>query len=304
MMDDQIAAAAGLIRRGEVVAFPTETVFGLGANALDAGAVAKIYRIKERPPTSPLIVHVDSLEMARKLVIEWSAAANELARRWWPGPLTIVLKKSHVIPDVVTAGLQTVGLRMPAHPVALKLIGAAGVPIAAPSANPFTRLSPTRAQHVRELLGGKVALVLDGDPPEVGIESTVISLADPQPSLLRPGMIPRAELEEVLGPVRVAGVQRGAHASPGLHERHYRPRTPVILGDPPRAGRGAYLYRTSPCGIADSIRMPAEPGPYGARLYEELHSADAKGYDWIAIEPPPEHPAWEGIADRLRRASR
>jgi L-threonylcarbamoyladenylate synthase len=303
-MTHQLQRAAELIRAGQVVAFPTETVYGLGANALDAAAVARIFEIKGRPATSPLIVHVDSVTMARGLASEWPASADELVRRWWPGPLTVVLKKTSAVPDIVTADLPTVGLRMPSHPVALALIRAAGVPLAAPSANLFTKLSPTRAQHVRDALGNQVALVLDGDPPEVGIESTVVSLAESYPMLLRPGMVSRNELEEVLGPLRTVDTQHGAHQSPGLHERHYQPRTPVILGAPPSKGKGLYLFRTTPSPYCHSVQMPGTPDAFAAKLYEALHDADAEGFDWIAVEPPPEDPAWEGIEDRLRRAAR
>jgi L-threonylcarbamoyladenylate synthase len=195
--------AAALIRGGGLVAFPTETVYGLGANAFDAAAVARIFTAKGRPRQSPLIVHVDSIEMARTLVLEWPDTADRLARRYWPGPLTLVLPKRPSIPDIVTAGLATVGLRVPSHPLALALIRAAGVPIAAPSANPFTGLSPTTAEHVRQSLGDAVDLVLDGGPAMVGIESTVLSLAGAEPLLLRPGVIPLPEIESLIGPVRI-----------------------------------------------------------------------------------------------------
>ncbi|HVX66855.1 MAG TPA: L-threonylcarbamoyladenylate synthase, partial [Bryobacteraceae bacterium] len=204
--------AAELIRAGRLVAFPTETVYGLGANALDAGAVARIFAVKARPSTSPLIVHVASLEAARELAAEWPEEAGALGRRYWPGPLTLVLPKKPQIPDIVTAGIGTVGLRVPAHPVALALLQAAGVPIAAPSANRFMGLSPTSAAHVRESLGAGVDLVLDGGPTRVGIESTVLSLVGGTPVLLRPGMIPLEELEAVVGPIAVAGT-----AGPGSH---------------------------------------------------------------------------------------
>jgi L-threonylcarbamoyladenylate synthase len=288
-----------LIRAGGIVAFPTETVYGLGANALDAAAVARIFAVKGRPRQSPLIVHVDSIEMARALVLEWPDAADRLARRYWPGPLTLVLPKQPPIPDIVTAGLDTVGLRMPAHPLALALIRAAGVPIAAPSANPFTGLSPTTAEHVRQSLGDAVDLVLDGGPSAVGIESTVLSLAGAEPALLRPGVIPLPEIESLIGRVRIAeGVATGAHASPGMHPRHYRPRTPLVLlaaGDPAPTGRGEWL-RLGP-------EMPAEPAAYAAGLYAALHRLDARGLDWIAVERPPDTPEWAGILDRLTRAS-
>src|SRR5580704_15602402 len=204
-----VAHAAGLIRAGKLVAFPTETVYGLGANALDPAAVERIFAAKGRPKTSPLIVHVDSIEMARGLAAVWPVEAETLARRYWPGPLTLVLPKRAAVPDIVTAGLPTVGLRMPAHPLALELIRAAGVPIAGPSANRFTELSPTAASHVPEALAD---YVLDGGPARVGIESTVLWLADApvgqpggQPMLLRPGVIPLPDLEALIGPIRIAG---------------------------------------------------------------------------------------------------
>ncbi|MGO4881218.1 MAG: L-threonylcarbamoyladenylate synthase [Bryobacteraceae bacterium] len=291
--------AAELIRSGGLVAFPTETVYGLGANALNAAAVARIFAAKGRPRESPLIVHVDSIEMARTLVTEWPDAANRLADRYWPGPLTLVLPKQPSIPDIVTAGLATVGLRVPSHPLALALIRAAGVPIAAPSANPFTGLSPTTAGHVRQALGSAVDLVLDGGPSTVGIESTVLSLAGPEPLLLRPGVIPLPEIEALIGPVRIAALPAaGAHASPGMHAKHYRPRTPLLLlscHDPTPAGRGARLRL--------GREMPADPVAYAAALYAALHRLDAQNLDWIAVERPPGTPEWAGIVDRLTRAA-
>jgi L-threonylcarbamoyladenylate synthase len=291
----EIVRAAALICAGELVAFPTETVYGLGANALNPDAVDKIFGAKGRPPGSPLIVHVSSVEMARGLVREWPERAEKLARIFWPGPLTLVLLKQPHVPDRLTAGLDTVGIRIPANPIAQALIREAGVPIAAPSANLFTELSPTTAQHVRDSLGDRVAMVLDGGRTTVGIESTVISLANSDAILLRPGMVTRQDIEAVIGPVQVLGaVVEGAHASPGLHKRHYSPKTPLILleaGQLPPSGRGICL------------QMPAEPREYAAVLYERLHEADAQGWDWIAIEQPPSTEEWSAIRDRLERAS-
>ena len=213
-----ISEAADIIRAGGLVAFPTETVYGLGANALDPAAVQKIFEMKGRPETSPLIVHVASVEMAREIVAEWPPLAEELARQWWPGPLTLVLPKKSIVPDIVTAGLPTVGVRMPNHPVALALIEEAGVPVAAPSANRFTGLSPTTAEHVRAVFGN-VLPVLDGGSCTVGIESTVVAIEDGKLKLLRPGMISLGEIEQ-------AAAQAGAaHPAPGMHEKHYSPRT-------------------------------------------------------------------------------
>ena len=295
---EELARAAQRIREGQLVAFPTETVYGLGANALDAAAVRHIFELKGRPATSPLIVHVDSVEMARSLVLEWPDLADELARRHWPGPLTMVLPKRTVVPDDVTAGLPTVGIRIPAHPVALDLIRAARLPIAAPSANRFTALSPTTAQHVRDAFGDAV-MVLDGGPTQVGIESTVISLAGPEPVLLRPGMIPFAELR------RVSAEGSESHPSPGMHERHYSPRTPVILVDGALPeGRVAYLWLNRHMAAAKSVKMPGSPDGYAAALYSALHELDREGWDVIAVERPPAGIEWAGILDRLIRASK
>ncbi len=303
---EEIAAAAQCIRAGLLVAFPTETVYGLGANALDPEAVARIYEAKKRPATSPLIVHVASVEQAQGLVCSWPDAAERLAREFWPGPLTLVLPKTSAIPDIVTAGLPTVGIRMPDHPVALALIREAGVPIAAPSANPFTRLSPTRPDHLDESLRGAVAVVLEGGPARVGIESTVLSLAGPRPALLRPGAVSRLELEKRIGPVEEAGRISGPHPAPGMQPRHYAPRTRLVLvreGRLPVEGRGAYLWREHPAETVRSVRMPEDPKAYAASLYDTLHRLDGEGLDWIAVEEPPEAPEWSAVRDRLRRAS-
>jgi L-threonylcarbamoyladenylate synthase len=290
-----IAHAAALIRAGKLVAFPTETVYGLGANALDPAAVERIFQAKNRPRHSPLIVHVASVEMARHYAADWPAQAERLANRYWPGPLTLVLAKIPEIPDIVTAGLPTVGLRVPAHPVALELIREAGVPIAAPSANRFTELSPTAAQHIHESLA---EFVLDGGPAHVGIESTVLSLAGP-PTLLRPGMIPLPDIEALIGPVRVAeALTDSPHPAPGMHARHYRPKTPLLLlqtNDAPPSGQGAWLRL--------GREMPSDPAAYAAALYEVLHRLDRQGLEWIAVERPPETPEWAGVLDRLTRAA-
>jgi L-threonylcarbamoyladenylate synthase len=292
---DQIVRAAEIIRAGGLVAFPTETVYGLGANALDAEAVKRIYAAKNRPFASPLIVHVDGPAMARTLTEAWPGLAEELARAFWPGPLTVVLKKAAIVPDVVTANLDSVGIRMPKHDVALKLIQLAGVPIAAPSANRFTEISPTTAQHVFQSLGEAVDLILDGGPTQVGIESTVVSLRRHPPVVLRPGMIGLHDLERVTGLHWDREVDT-PHVveSPGQHPRHYAPRTRFYVleeGMTPAEGRGRV------------IDMPHDSAEYAARLYAELHKADSEGWDWIAVRKPPATREWDGIRDRLKRAS-
>jgi len=306
-MSYSVTQAAQLIREGKLVAFPTETVYGLGANALDPQAVARIYRAKGRPSTSPLIVHVDSVESARALVLDWPEKADLLAKRYWPGPLTLVLPKQPRVPDIVTAGLPTVAVRMPSHPVALELIRAAGVPIAAPSANPFSELSPTEAGHVAHGLGPAVDCVLDAGASPVGIESTVLSLAADPPLLLRPGMVSQAEIEALIGPVVMSGrIEDEAHPSPGMRKKHYCPSTALLLvsdGHLPSQGRGAYLWIRHAAPAARSVAMPSGAAEYAAALYRTLHELDQEGWDWIAVETPPDDVEWAGIADRLRRAS-
>lgn len=292
-----LSDAAARIQAGGLVAFPTETVYGLGANALDAAAVAKIFELKGRPRNSPLIVHVSSIEMAKQYAAEWPAVADDLARRYWPGPLTIVVKKSPAIPDIVTAGLGTVGLRMPAHDVALQLIELAGVPIAAPSANRFAHLSPTTAQHVADEFPD--VEIVDGGPCQVGIESTVVSVIGGELTLLRPGMIAIDDAGQAAKPV-------GAHPSPGLHERHYSPRTRLFLVDTPGElpdRKGAYLWWKKAGLTSCSRRLPRDPAGYAAELYDVLHQVDAENWPWIAVEKPPQTPEWSAILDRLRRAS-
>lgn len=283
-------------------------MYGLGANALDPAAIEKIYAAKGRPPTSPLIVHVDSIQMARSLVRQWPEKAELLARRFWPGPLTLVLPKQPKVPDQLTASLDTVGLRMPAHGIALALIREAGTPLAAPSANRFSELSPTTAQHVRDSLGDRVAMILDGGPTRVGIESTVLSLAGPEALLLRPGMVSRAQIEELIGPVKVLRetAKDAAHPSPGMHARHYSPNTLLVLvrgGRLPSSGRGAYLWMECAAGAKRNVEMPKEPDAYASVLYGVLHELDTQGWDWIAVEQPPADPAWDAIRDRLERAA-
>jgi L-threonylcarbamoyladenylate synthase len=293
--DAELQRAAELIRQGGLVAFPTETVYGLGANALDADAVRRIFEAKRRPWASPLIVHVGDESMARAVTSEWPAMARHLAREFWPGPLTMVLKKAPIVPDVVTANLDSVGVRMPSHPIALQLIRIAGVPIAAPSANQFSELSPTTADHVRESLGARVDLVLDGGPTTVGIESTVVSLHLKPPVVLRPGMITKEQVEQVTG-VQFENEMNLPEIieSPGQHPRHYAPRTPLVLlerGSQAPEGRGRVLV------------LSKNPNEFAAALYAELHKADGEGWDWIAIERPSDSPEWAGILDRLQRAT-
>jgi L-threonylcarbamoyladenylate synthase len=307
---DQLSHAAQLLREGKLVAFPTETVYGLGANALDAAAVERIFRAKGRPHSSPIIVHVSDYEMVKRVAAAWPETAKKLADQFWPGPLTLVLPKTPAVPDRVTASLPSVGVRMPAHSVALALIRAAQVPVAAPSANRFTHVSPTTAEHVRYSLGDRVDYILDGGTCTVGIESTVLSLAEDTPVLYRPGGISRRQIAEVIGPIATAkqAEETEAHASPGLHLRHYSPRTALILvanGKVPGEGSGAYLQLTHPPyrKVSELVTMPDNPAGYAAKLYGVLHALDARAYDWIAVDTPSLEAEWEAVLDRLHRAA-
>lgn len=309
-----IRRAAAVLRRGGLVAFPTETVYGLGASALDPAAVARIFAAKGRPSYNPLIVHVADADAARALAAEWSAAAERLAERFWPGPLTLVVPRRAEVPDAVTAGLGSVALRVPAHPVAHALLREAAIPVAAPSANRSTEVSPTTAAHVERSLGGRVELILDGGPTPVGIESTVVSLAGRLPTLLRPGTVSIEELRDAVGEVVLPAAGPGgaaARPSPGMLDRHYAPRAEVRLlgaGDaaPPGAegGRTAVLLiRGAAHPAGEVVRMPADAREYAARLYATLHRLDDEGFERILVELPPDTPEWAGVRDRLRRAA-
>jgi L-threonylcarbamoyladenylate synthase len=319
-----IEEAAQLLRAGRLVAFPTETVYGLGANALDAAAVQRIFVAKGRPSFNPVIAHVADADAARTLTTTWPDAAARLAEAFWPGPLTLVLPKRALVPDVVTAGLPAVGVRVPAHPVALALLRAAGVPIAAPSANRFTELSPTLAAHVARTLGDRVDLILDGGPTAVGIESTVLDLTGDAPTLLRPGTISSEQLAAVLGAAPLAA-QEPLHAdaprlAPGMVERHYAPRAAVWLFDaadrpqvaerlravPTRGRVGALLLAPWDAEPAPDLPlpMPVDPSAYARRLYAALHQLDDAACTIALVERPPDTPAWQGVRDRLARAAK
>lgn len=313
---------AQVLRGGGLVAFPTETVYGLGAHALDPAAVQRIYEAKGRPSYNPLIVHVADADAARALASAWPEEARRLAAAFWPGPLTLVLPKNDSIPDSVTAGLPSVALRVPAHPVAHALLREAGIPVAAPSANRSTGVSPTTAQHVARSLGGRVDVIVDGGPCPVGIESTVLSLAGPRPILLRPGTISVDDLRPVIGDIALPSAatdETAARPSPGMLDRHYAPRAVVRVV--PRDGRAramAQAAREVDAGmrigalllgdaddprIAPAVRMPDDPAGYASRLYAALHQMDDAGCDAILIDQPPDAPAWAGVRDRLRRAA-
>lgn len=312
--ETELASAVATLRAGGLVAFPTETVYGLGADASNAAAVRGIFALKGRPADHPLIVHVGDAGA----VMQWASHVPDVARdlmaRFWPGPLTLILPKHARVPDVVTGGQDSIGLRMPAHPVARQLLTAFGGGLAAPSANRFGHVSPTTAAHVREEFGDDAPPVLDGGACTVGVESTILSLVHATPVVLRPGGITPALLAEVLGFAPAFVADAGIRAS-GTLASHYAPATPVVLCDAgemaarlaqaDRAGKRAVLMSLGPArfsGVA-SVAMPRDATAYAHDLYATLRRLDTEGYEVILVESPPDMGAWQAVCDRLRRAA-
>lgn len=303
---DALAQAAARLRAGELVAFPTETVYGLGANARDPEAVARIFAAKGRPPSNPVIVHVADPNGAHAIVAEWPQTANTLAHAFWPGPLTLVLPKHPDIPAIVTAGGSTVAVRCPAHPIARELIRLAGVPVAAPSANRSGELSPTTAAHVARSLGDRVGWILDGGSCPGGIESTVVAVTPNGVKLLRPGLILETQLQEIVGDLIVTEPVSNSTKplpSPGMLTRHYAPRTALeIVEDEAELLFLMNLYHTA--GLKVACWQPkGSPVEVATGLYAELHALDAGGFDRIIAILPPNHDDWQAIRDRLTRAA-
>ena len=309
-MNKDIARAARILRSGGLVAFPTETVYGLGADASSASAMAKLYAVKRRPADHPVIVHFASAEDAFSWTRDTPASARLLGAKFWPGPLTLVLRRSQKAKDFVTGGQDTVGIRLPSHPVARNLLEQFGGGVAAPSANRFGHVSPTTSAHVYADLGGDVDLVLEGGPTEVGIESTIVDLSGAAPVLLRPGRISRQQLEGVLG----SHVSEKSAASPrhsGGLERHYAPRTPARLVPSYDLDKEIARLKEKVAVLAFSrpdervdfwLRMPRDPQACAQKLYAALRELDTAGCDEILIEAPPDASEWTAVGDRLKRA--
>lgn len=315
-MGDDIRRAVELLRQGELVALPTETVYGLGADALNPDAAARIFAAKGRPADHPLIVHLPDAEQLTIWARDIPKEAIALARAFWPGPLTLILKKEEGVPGVVTGGQDTVGLRVPNHPVALELLRAFGSGIAAPSANRFGRISPTTAEHVRQELGDRVAMILDGGACEVGLESTILDLSRDVPVILRPGAIGVDDIAHVIGRrPRLRGEEVQPDAAPrvsGALAAHYAPRTPLELVPAENIpaclqdGDAVLARRPAPADLpADVIWIaaPADPAGYGHDLYAALRSLDESPAVRILVEALPEMPEWAAVADRLGRAA-
>ena len=307
-MKDEVRRAAEILRAGGLVAFPTETVYGLGADASSAEAVARLYRVKGRPADHPVIVHLDSPERALAWAREVPEEARVLAKAFWPGPLTLILKRGADAKDFVTGGQPSVGLRVPSHPIAQELLKAFGAGIAAPSANRFGRVSPTTAAHVREDLGADVDLILDGGPADVGIESTIVDFSGGAAVLLRPGGISREQLQALIS------LDEKSASSPrhsGGLERHYSPRTPARLVPVHALDKEISFFKNRVAVLAFSkpdervdywLRMPREANAYAQKLYAALRELDGAGCEAILIEAPPQTPDWDAIRDRLKRA--
>ena len=311
-----IERAVQLLRAGELVAFPTETVYGLGADAANRAAVAKIFAAKGRPADHPLIVHLPGHDAIERWARDVPSAAFELAEAFWPGPLTLILKRQPHVSDGVTGGQDTVGLRMPGHPLALELLRACGGGLAAPSANRYGRISPTTADHVREELGAAVALVLDGGPCQVGIESTILDLSGAAPAILRPGMVGLEAIAQVLGQMPATETSAAAPRVAGSLAAHYAPRTPLVLvpGDSLAiAMRNAIVAREKIAVLScfeqplqhELIawrRTPVDAEGFAHDLYANLRDLDALGCTRIVVQRPPQTEAWRAITDRLKRA--
>ena len=311
---EAILKAAEIIRGGGIVAFPTETVYGLGANGYNSLAVARIFEVKRRPSFDPLILHVADPADVRKLVKEIPSSAKKLIERFWPGPVTVVLLKKENIPDIVTAGLPSLAVRMPDHPMALSLIKDSKCPIAGPSANPFGYLSPTTAEHVREQLGDQVDLILDGGPCTVGVESTIVSFLAKKPRLLRPGGVSLEEIESTIGEVEIRPIKEGKPSAPGMLSRHYAPRTPIVLDwdenrlDCYKDKKIGFLAFQEPEDFQkfQHIEVLSKKGDFreaAANLFSAIRRLDALHLDLILAEAVPETALGRAIMDRLRRAT-
>lgn len=314
---DDVAIASAELRRGELVAFATETVYGLGGVALWPETVVRIFEVKGRPSFDPLIVHVPSTAAARHLVTEFPRQAEILAEAFWPGPLTLVLPKVGSIPDLITSGLPAVAIRVPSHPQALELLQSVGLPVAAPSANLFGRISPTTAAHVEHQLGSRINWILDGGPCQIGVESTVLTFLESQPVLLRHGGIPFEEIESVVGqvalPVRVPNNTEATHAqlAPGSLPQHYAPRTPLVISDlsaaPPPGRWGALAFQQVPHSarydVVEILSPEGELRTAAANLFAAMRRLDELGLDGIMTELFPEAGLGRAINDRLRRAA-
>ena len=308
-----VARAAGILRQGGLVAFPTETVYGLGAHALDPTAVARVFEAKGRPWFDPLIVHIADRSQVATLAADFPSVAMKLADRFWPGPLSLVVPKTPEVPDLVTSGLPDIAIRCPDHPVARELLRVSGLPLAGPSANLFGRISPTTAEHVAEQLGDRIDYILDGGPCRVGVESTVLHITPEGVRLLRPGGVPLEEIERLIGPVQFpeAGGESRPQAGPGMLPQHYAPRTPLVIdGNVAELARdrriGVLAFRAPPDVSVAACEILSPSGDLreaAAGFFAALRRLDAQQLDLLVAESYPEEGLGRALNDRLRRAA-
>lgn len=321
LFETAVKRAADLLRASELVALPTETVYGLAVNAFDQQAVEKIFKAKGRPAHNPIIVHVASLEMAQRCVAGWPELADKLAKAFWPGPLTLVLPRSTQIPNAVTAGGETVGVRWPSHPFIQAVIRACDFPLAAPSANASNQLSPTNATHVKKSLGNKISLIIDGGQSQVGIESTVVDLTAKPPRLLRPGMIHSESLLAVTGELTLGfGDSEEVLRSPGLLKKHYSPRAKLIIAEWKNETdllrrlahwnfkfSDTHIIAHTHIPLSEKLEhvsvIPHDPEAFARAIYAELHQCDEAGAELILVESLPNTGPWRAVRDRLQRAA-
>lgn len=298
-VEPNLRRAANALLAGELVVLPTETVYGLAADAANPEAVEKIFEAKGRPSDNPLIVHVSHMEAVELWSDHMPKGLLKLARAFWPGPLTVVMPKNPRVPRVVTAGLDTIAIRIPSHSIALAVLELTDMGLAMPSANPFMGLSPTRADRIDPSVAAHVACIIDGGPCRVGIESTVLDLSDGTPKILRPGMITAEEIEAVIGAVELVGGDE--RKAPGMYKRHYAPRVPTVLVQK-AAERDAGLVFGYSAG-EDQIQMPSDPVSYAKKLYVALSDLEGRGLERIVIEEPPRGSEWAGVWDRVSKAT-
>ena len=316
IISEDISRAVALLEQGEVVAIPTETVYGLAANIFDEAAIRKIFEVKQRPLFNPLIVHVHSSVEVEKIAAEFPGKAQLLAQHFWPGPLTLILKKKSVVPDLITAGKDTVAVRVPNHPVTQALLRELPFPIAAPSANPFNRISPTQAAHVEAYFNENIPMILEGGACQKGIESTIVGFENDQVIVYRLGSLALEKIEEVVGPVQLKNQKESAPEAPGMLSKHYSPQTDMILvndaktylRDSTSRRIGVLRFRTG-AALDDSIHLEVlsasgDLSEAAANLYQSLHKLDRLGLDLIIAERFPDHGLGKTINDRLERATK
>jgi L-threonylcarbamoyladenylate synthase len=297
---ENVTLAAEILRQGGLVAMPTETVYGIAVDAMNADAVRRLFALKGRPADNPLIIHLADFDQINLVAATCPETACRLAERFWPGPLTLVLPKHPNVPVEVTGGLQTVAVRQPRHPVALSLISMLGNPVAAPSANRFMRLSATRVEHLEEEIVAGLDMILDGGPCPVGLESTVLDLTENPPRILRPGGVSRGDIQAAIGGPLYSGVRKDERRSPGMYARHYAPNSPLYVVDKLAPDQNGLVFDAPQ--NSGQVKMPLDPLAYASCMYDALYRLDQMRPQAIYVQKPPSRPEWEAVQDRLAKA--